>query len=81
VNTWIPRIPVPIYPVMSVAAEAPLLRIPLKAGDATGLQAPPWAASDLVQRIGQRHRRSGRIGSVARETMLAIDERSGFSSV
>jgi len=66
-------VPLPICPVTSLPVEnAPLLRIPLADGATTGLQAPSWAAIDLVQTIRQR-RIGERIGNVNGETMLAID--------
>jgi|SRR5215831_14303827 len=66
-------VPLPICPVTSLPVEsAPLLRIPLANGATTGLQAPSWAAIDLVQTIRQR-RIGERIGNVNGETMLAID--------
>ena len=49
-----------------------MLRIPLPGSATTGLQAPSWAAIDLVQTIRQR-RIGQRIGNVTGEVMLAID--------
>lgn len=65
-------VPVPICPITSVEVEAPLLRIPL-AGGASGLEAPSWAAIDLVQTIRQR-RIGHRIGRVDNAKMLEISQ-------
>ena len=66
-----PAIPVPICPITSTQLEAPLLRVPLAADEATGLQTPSWAAIDLIQTIRQR-RIGQRIGRVDDAMMLEI---------
>jgi mRNA interferase MazF len=64
-------VPLPICPITSHPLDAPLLRIPLAAGEATGLRAWSWVAIDAVQTI--RARRIGpRIGHVDAPTMLQI---------
>ena len=64
-------VPVPICPITSYPLDAPLLRIPLVAAEATGLRARSWAAIDAVQTI--RPRRIGaRIGHLDAATMLQI---------
>ena len=64
-------VPVPICPITSYPLDAPLLRIPLVGGEATGLRARSWAAIDAVQTI--RARRIGaRIGHLNATTMLQI---------
>lgn len=57
--------------ITSIAAEAPLLRIPLASGATSGLVAPSWAQVDQVVTI-RRARIGGRIGRLDDATMLAI---------
>jgi mRNA interferase MazF len=62
---------VPICPITSHPLDAPLLRIPLASGEATGLRARSWAAIDAVQTI--RPRRIGAcIGHLDAAAMLQI---------
>ena len=61
-----------IVPISTVPADAPLLRIPLRPGEATGLAAPCWAQLDLVTAV--RRRRIGpRIGRVDDATLITIN--------
>ena len=65
-------VPVPICPITSHPLDAPLLRIPLAAGEATGLRARSWAAIDTVQTI-RPHRIGARIGHLDAAAMLQIN--------
>ena len=59
--------------ITTVAADAPLLRIPLAAGVETGLAVPSWAQIDQVATI-RRTRIGRRIGRLDDAAMLAIGQ-------
>ena len=61
-----------VLPITSEETAAPLLRIPLAPGGATGLTAPSWAQIELVSTV--RRRRVGRtIGRADDATMVAVN--------
>jgi mRNA interferase MazF len=64
-------VPLPVCLITTVASAAPLLRVALPAGPASGLEMPSWAAIDMVTTVRQR-RIGRRIGRVDDATMLAI---------
>jgi mRNA interferase MazF len=63
---------VSVLPITSEAADAPLLRIQLAPGEATGLAVPSWAQIELISTV--RRRRVGPpIGRANDATMLAVN--------
>jgi mRNA interferase MazF len=64
-------IPLPVCLITSVASAAPLLRVALPAGPASGLEMPSWAAIDMVTTVRQRWI-GRRIGHLDDTTMLAV---------
>ena len=60
-----------VCPITSVAVDAPLLRIALPAGEASGLVVPSWAQIDKILTISRR-RIDGRIGRLDDVKMLEI---------
>ncbi|HEY1935724.1 MAG TPA: type II toxin-antitoxin system PemK/MazF family toxin [Acetobacteraceae bacterium] len=63
---------VAVLPLTSEATDAPLLRIPLAPGAATGLNVPSWAQIELISTV-RRRRVGAPIGRTDAATMLAIN--------
>ncbi len=59
--------------ITSIAVDAPLLRIALPAGEATGLVVPSWAQIDKIMTISRR-RIGGRIGHLDNVKMFKISQ-------
>jgi mRNA interferase MazF len=59
--------------ITSTAVDAPLLRIALPAGEASGLVAPSWAQIDKIITISRR-RIGGRIGHLDNVKMFEISQ-------
>ena len=63
---------VAVLPITSAAVDAPLLRVPLAAGEATGLTAPSWAQVELISTV-RRRRLGATIGRADDATMLTVN--------
>ena len=59
--------------ITSIAVDAPLLRIALPVGEASGLVVPSWAQIDKMTTIS-RHRIGGRIGHLSPVKMFEISQ-------
>ena len=62
-----------VCPITSIAVDAPLLRIALPVGKASGLVAPCWAQIDKITTISRR-RIGGRIGHLDNVKMFEISQ-------
>jgi len=63
---------VAVLPITGEPTDAPLLRIPLAPGEATGLTAPSWAQVELISTV--RRRRVGAVfGRVDDATMVTVN--------
>ena len=62
-----------VCPITSIAVDAPLLRIALPVGEASGLVVPCWAQIDKITTIGRR-RIGGRIDHLDNVKMFEIGQ-------
>jgi len=62
-----------VCPITSIAVDAPLLRIALPVGEASGLVVPCWAQIDKITTISRR-RIGGRIGHLDNAKMFEISQ-------
>ena len=62
-----------VCPITSIAVDAPLLRIALPVGEASGLVVPCWAQIDKITTISRR-RLGGRIGHLHNVKMFEISQ-------